>query len=240
MGLNIYQDVGDLMHELANAICKVAAESITARDQFNFVLSGGSSPKQLYTLLATTEYRDKIKWDKTYFFFGDERFVPEHDPQRNSLMAQETLFDPLNIHKSNIFKMDTSGTPEEAAERYNNEIISHFGNSPANFDLILLGIGDNAHTASLFPNTSVLHEDEAAVKSVFVDEVDMFRITMTAPMINNARHIAFLVFGRDKADAVYEILEGRDGSANKYPARLIKSDSKKVQWYLDKEAASRL
>jgi len=240
MGLNIYQEVGDLMRELANAICRVAAESIAARDQFNFVLSGGSSPKQLYTLLASKEYRDQIDWNKTYFFFGDERYVPEHDPQRNSLMAQETLFDPLHIRKSNIFKVDTSGSPKEAAERYENEIISHFGSSPAKFDLILLGIGDNAHTASLFPYTSVLTETIAAIKSVFVEEVNMFRITMTAPMINNARHIAFLVFGKDKAGAVFEILEGRAGSADKYPARLIKSDPQKVQWYLDKEAASLL
>lgn len=240
MGVNIYKDVEELMHELAKAICRVAKESIEKRDQFNFVLSGGSSPKKLYSLLASESYREKINWDKTYFFFGDERFVPEHDPQRNSLMAQETLFDPLNISRSKIFKVDTTGSPEEAARKYENDILNHFGSSPVEFDFILLGIGDNAHTASLFPNTSVLKVTDATVKSIFVDELDMFRITMTAPMINDARHIAFLVYGKDKADAVYEILEGKDGTDNKYPARLINSHSKNVQWYLDSEAASSL
>ena len=240
MDLEIYKDVDDLINDLAKAICNVAEEAISQRGRFNFVLSGGSSPRKLYKLLASKTYRNKIDWKKTYFFFGDERFVPENDSQRNSIMAKEVLFDRLKISKSHIFNVDTTGSPEEAAQIYADSIASHFQNEPVEFDFILLGLGDNAHTASLFPNTSVLEETEATIKSVFVKEVDMYRITMTAPLINQARHIAFLVFGNDKAEAVYQVLHGTEGSSQQYPARLINSNEKKVQWFLDTEAVSLL
>ncbi|MGO3183865.1 MAG: 6-phosphogluconolactonase [Aequorivita sp.] len=240
MGLDIFTDLDDLINALAKTICDAAAESISARGQFNFVLSGGSSPRKLYKLLASKAYRDKIDWDKTYFFFGDERFVPKQDSQRNSLMAKEVLFEPLKISESHIFNVITTGSPEDAAQRYADSIEAHFQKKPIEFDFILLGLGDNAHTASLFPNTPVLEETKATIKSVFVDELDMNRITMTAPLINQARHIAFLVFGKDKAEAVYQVLHGTEGSTNEYPARLIQSYEKKVQWFLDTAAVSRL
>ena len=240
MNLKIYNNTTDLIKALAETICDVAEESIKNRGQFNFVLSGGGSPKMLYELLASEAYQDKIDWAKTYFFFGDERFVPADDSQRNSMMARKALFEPLNIKESNIFEVDTSGTPEEAAEKYWQTITQHFEGNPIEFDFNLLGLGDNSHTASLFPNTSILNENEATVKSVFVEEVGMDRITMTAPLINQSRHIAFLVFGEGKAEAVFHVLEDRSGSEKLYPARLITTDDKKVQWFLDKAAASRL
>ena len=240
MDLDIYKDVDDLINALAEAICKSSKEAIKAHGQFNFVLSGGSSPRKLYELLASKKYKNKIDWGKTYFFFGDERFVPKNNSQRNSLMAKEVLFDPLEIEKSHIFNVDTTGSPEEAAQKYAESIAEHFRKTPVEFDFILLGLGDNAHTASLFPNTSVLEETEATIKSGFVKEVDMYRITMTAPLINQAKHIVFLVFGKAKADAVYQVLEGKSGSSKQYPGRLIKSNEKKVQWFLDTASASRL
>lgn len=239
MDLKIYNDPDDLIHALAKGISETAKEAIADRGRFNFVLSGGNSPRKLYQLLAS-EYQNEIDWDKTFFFFGDERFVPEGDERRNSLMAKESLFQPLSIPASHIFKIDTTGTAEQAAWKYTDTIGRHFHDEPVNFDFILLGLGDNAHTASLFPNTDVLEATEAIVKSVFVEEVDMYRITMTAPLINQARHIAFLVFGKDKSDAVYQVLEDKSGSVNQYPARLINSNDKKVEWFLDTEAASRL
>ncbi|KIA86050.1 6-phosphogluconolactonase [Kaistella jeonii] len=240
MKLKIYKNVDDLIKDLADRISEVSKESIQARGQFNFVLSGGSSPKKLYELLASESYRNKIDWEKIYFFFGDERFVPADDSQRNSLMVKEALFEPLKIKNSNIFEVDTSGSPEESAQKYWNSITSHFQGKLVEFDLNLLGLGDNSHTASLFPNTSVLNETEATIKSVFVDEVDQYRITMTAPLINQSRHIAFLVFGEAKAKAVFHILEDSSGSVTEYPARLITEDENKVQWFLDEKAASLL
>lgn len=240
MDLNIYNKTDDLINALARSICAVSEEAVKKRGQFNFVLSGGSSPRKLFELLASKTYHNKIAWNKTFFFFGDERFVPENDSQRNSLMAKEVLFDPLKIVRSHIFKVDTTGSPEDAAKRYAQSIEDHFKHQPIEFDFILLGLGDNSHTASLFPNTSVLDETEATVKSVYVKEVEMYRITMTAPLINQAKHIAFLVFGEGKADAVFNVLEDKSGSSNQYPAKLIRSDERKVQWFLDTAAASRL
>ena len=240
MNLKIYKDSDNLVKALAQAICDTAKESIAERGQFNFVLSGGGSPRKLYELLSSKFYRTQIDWKHTYFFFGDERFVPDGDSQRNSLMAKQALFNPLKISDSHIFKVNATNSPEEAAQSYAETINRHFKNLLVEFDFILLGLGDNAHTASLFPNTDVLEESEATIKSVFVEEVKMHRITMTAPLINQARHIAFLVFGKDKSEAVYQVLEDKKGSVAEYPARLINSHDKKVEWYLDTAAASLL
>ena len=240
MNLNIFDSPDEVINALAKRICHISELAIKKRGQFNFVLSGGSSPRKLFKLLASKTYHNKISWNKTYFFFGDERFVPENDPERNSRMAREYLFDPLMIAKSHIFKVDTTGTPEEAAKKYNETIEAHFQGRPIEFDFNLLGLGDNSHTASLFPNTLVLETTDAAVKSVFVEEVDMYRITMTAPLINQSRHIAFLVFGAGKAEAVFHVLQDQSGSEKQYPARLITKDEEKVEWFLDKAAASRL
>jgi 6-phosphogluconolactonase len=238
MELQIFKEVDELINALAETIRKVSQESIAARGQFNFVLSGGNSPRKLYELLASKFFKNKIDWDKTYFFFGDERFVPENDSQRNSLMAKEVLFDPLKIPKSHIFFVDTTGSPEEAAQRYAESIAAHFYKKPVEFDFILLGLGDNAHTASLFPFTPVLEEIEATIKPVFVKEVNMYRITMTAPLINQSEQIAFLVFGKDKAEAVYHVLHDTKGSPQQYPARLILPKAGNLHWFLDTDAAT--
>jgi 6-phosphogluconolactonase len=237
--LEIFAEVEDLINALAETILVASEYAIESRGQFNFVLSGGSSPKKLYELLASDSFKSRINWDKVYFFFGDERFVPADDSQRNSVMVYEALFEPLKIKKSNIFEVDTSGSPEESAQKYWNSILKHFNGKPIEFDFNLLGLGDNSHTASLFPNTSVLNETEATIKAVFVEEVDMYRITMTAPLINQSKNIAFLVFGEGKAEAVFHILEDQSGSVNEFPARLIKSEGK-VVWFLDSAAAKRL
>ncbi len=235
--VTIFKDKGELLNALAESICLVANKAIKEREQFNFVLSGGSSPKNLYELLASEKFRNKIDWTKTYFFFGDERFVPESDSERNSFMAQKSLFEDLEIKDSQIFKVDTSATPQLAAKNYYQRIKTHFGKKLIAFDFILLGLGDNAHTASLFPNTSVLNETEATIKDVFVKEVDMFRITMTAPLINQALNIAFLVFGNDKAEAVFHVLKDAAGTIEQYPAKLIRQENNKIHWYLDQAAA---
>ena len=236
--LKIYNNIDDLLPALAEKIVLEAKKSIEARGRFNFVLSGGSSPKKLYELLASESFKHKIDWNKTYFFFGDERFVPENDFQRNSLMAKKALFKPLKIEDSHIFEVNTTGTPEEAAQKYTTAIENYFHGKPLEFDFIILGLGDNAHTASLFPNSTILAETEATVKSVFVKELDTYRISMTASLINQAKSIAFLVFGKDKAEAVYEVLQSKEGTTNQFPARLIDTDNKKVSWFLDTDAAS--
>lgn len=237
MKIKIYKEIDELNSAVADLIVEISAESIAKKGRFDFVLSGGSSPMKLYELLASEKYKNKIDWSKTYFFFGDERFVPEGDSQRNSLMTKETLFNPLKIPSSNIFLIDTSKSPKESAKSYAENIEKHFNGKEITFDFNLLGLGDNSHTASLFPFTTVLSETEATIKSVWVEEVDSYRITMTASLINQSKNIAFLVFGKGKAQAVFNVLKSK-GSTEEFPAKLINSE--KVSWFLDEEASSLL
>lgn len=234
--LEIFNDTEDLINALAKLICDVSKEAIAERGEFNFVLSGGNSPRRLYKLLASKAYKDKIDWDKTYFFFGDERNVPKHDQKRNSVMAEETLFKPLKIKESHIFSVNTAGSPEDTAHDYARTIATHFKKKPIVFDFVLLGLGNDAHTASLFPYSALLDETTATVKSAFVKEVHMYRITMTAPLINQARHVAFLAFGKEKSEAVYHVLNNTKSSPEQYPAKLIQPKKGSLHWFLDTEA----
>lgn len=234
--LEIYNETDDLIQALAETICNISKTAIAERGVFNFVLSGGNSPRRLYKLLASKAYENKIDWKKTYFFFGDERYVPSYDPKSNSVMAEETLFRPLNIEESHIFKVDTTGSPEDSAYKYARAIANHFNKKPIVFDFVLLGLGDDAHTASLFPHSALLEETEATVKSTFVQKVHMYRITMTAPLINQARHIAFLTYGKEKSEAVYHVLNDSQGSPLQYPAKLIRPKKGSLHWFLDAEA----
>jgi 6-phosphogluconolactonase len=236
--LHIAENIDILITDVAEFFVSECEKAVKTSGRFTVALSGGSSPKKLYTLLASEKFRARIEWQRIFFFFGDERFVPANDPQSNYRMAKETLFDPLHISAEHIFSVDTTVSPAESAQSYEQAIRKVFG-SDCKFDLILLGLGDNSHTASLFPHTEVLHEKNALVKEVFVAEVNQFRITFTAPLINNANVIAFLTFGSLKADAVHHIL--RDPfSPEEYPAQLIKPISGTVHWFLDKEAAARV
>jgi len=226
-----------LISGLADFVVETAAKSIEQRGRFNFVLSGGSSPKRLYELLASDAYSKQIAWPNVYFFFGDERNVPSDHPDSNYLMVKKALFDPLKIKKAHQFPMDTSLSPAQAAFDYERGIRKHFNDESPRFDLILLGLGDNSHTASLFPHTTVLHEKTALIKDVYVPEVNMYRITFTAPLINASHAIAFLVYGASKAEAVHHILEGKKNFET-YPAQLIESEN--LIWFMDREASKRV
>ncbi len=224
---------------MAAHIVEIANEAITARGKFSISLSGGSSPKKLYELLASPAFKDQVQWEKVYFFFGDERNVPHTSSESNYLMAQKALFDPLEIDRLNVFPVDTTLEPEAAAKQYFEEIELFFEDEELSFDLILLGLGDDAHTASLFPHTPVLHDVTPAVKANFLEDKQVYRITMNAPLINESRNIAFLVYGESKAIAVKHILED-DEDIDNYPGQLIDSIAGEVQWFLDEAAAADL
>lgn len=235
--LRVFEDVDDLLDALATFIIKIANEAIEEKGEFTFSLSGGSSPKKLYELLASAIYKHEVDWNKVCFFFGDERYVPSDSSESNALMVKTALFDPLSIPKTNIHVVNTSLSPEAAAQAYYEELNLHFKNRPIQFDFILLGLGDNVHTASLFPHTNVLLDTHPAVKAVFVKELDAYRITLNAPLINQANHIAFLVYGENKAEAVSHAL-GKEQNIEEYPAQLIHPDHGSVYWFLDGKAAS--
>lgn len=237
--LHVYPECDELISSMADFFVKIANESIAKRQEFVVALAGGSSPAALYRLLASPAYNMKIDWGKVYFFFGDERYVPITDAESNAFMAKKTLFDPLQIPASNIFMVDTTQTPELAAEAYNKELEEHFHSKPVVFDLIILGLGEDAHTASLFPNTAILQETQAKVKSVFVDKKNTFRISFTAPLINDARHVAFFVYGKNKAKAVRNVLVD-DPDPEQFPAQLIQTERGEVHWFMEEEAASQI
>lgn len=239
MRVNIYKSVDELIQVVADDFMKKVNAAVEAAGECNIVLSGGNSPKRLYELLASQPYKSEINWDNIYFFFGDERYVPFNDPANNGLMVKNTLFEPLKIADSRIFYISTVQSPEEAAKKYSKRIIAHFKDKPIRFDLVLLGLGDNAHTASLFPHTPVLREQKALVSAVCLEKQQSSRITMTAPLINEAYAISFLVFGENKAEAVKQVLEG-EKNPEEYPAQLIHPEDGSLDWFLDEEAAQLL
>lgn len=238
MDIKIFNNTEDLNLQLAQRIVNAANEAISQRGKFDFVLSGGNTPRKLYSTLAS-QFQKEVDWSKVFFFFGDERFVPANDNQRNSKMAAEVLFNPLKINSSQVFLIDTTQSPHHSAKKYNEDIKNHLGDTPI-FDFILLGLGDDAHTASLFPNSWELNETRPIIKETYLEQFDMYRITMTPKMINLAREVAFLVLGAGKAEAVYHVLKDKTGAKNHYPARFIEPENNNLTWYLDTAAAELL
>ena len=237
--LHVFPTPAATLHALADYFVAQAERAVAARGRFAVALSGGSSPRQLYELLAAPAHRGRVSWEQVYFFFGDERYVPQHSPESNYRMAKTSLFDPLGISSQQIFAVDTTLPPAEAAMQYGVAVAEFFGEEPVRFDLVLLGLGDNAHTASLFPHTPVLHDKAVGVKEVWLPVEQVFRISFTAPLINQARAVAFLVYGAGKAEAVHQVLElPRD--VEQYPAQLICLESCTTDWFLDKAAAGKL
>jgi 6-phosphogluconolactonase len=233
--LKIFESVDALNEAAANMIVEIAKKAIDARGRFTVALSGGNTPKQLYTLLSTPQYSAQINWQKTFIFWGDERCVPAIDEQNNAHMAKQALLDKINIPASNIHPVPVQLPPVEAAESYEVDMLKFFNSPSPMFDLILLGLGENGHTASLFPGTDVLRDQAAGIRALYIDEVKMFRITMTAPLINLSHHILFLVTGKGKAEVLKNVITGAY-HPEQYPAQLIKPEKGKLFWLVDKEA----
>lgn len=239
MQVNIYNTVDEVISKMAEYFVVLANEKTRRNQRFSVALSGGNSPKRLFELLVSEHYRNQVDWNKIDFFFGDERYVPHSDNASNYKMANEVLLQPLSISPAQIFPVNTSLPPADAAEDYWNIIKRYFKDASPSFDLILLGIGDNSHTASLFPHTSILHETTATVRTVYVKELKAYRISFSAPLINLAHNIAFLVYGSEKAMAVYNILKaGKD--IEQFPAQLIQTARGEINWFVDKAAASEI
>lgn len=239
MSVQIYKSKEELFADLAASIIRIANQSIAEKGRFDFVLTGGNSPKELYQQLATI-YKSDIDWSKVYFFFGDERNVQPDDENYNGLMAKKSILEPLNIAADHIFYIDTTLAPDKAALAYKEAIDGHFEGKNLSFDLILLGMGDDAHTASLFPETEILKNKNLTIDSVYVEKLSTFRISFTAPLINAAKNIAFLVFGESKAYAAQHVIRPKDRNPFLYPSQLIEPTDGSLTWFLDEPAASLL
>lgn len=238
MKTHVFKTPDEIIFSLANYFVACANEAVRKRGKFSVALSGGNSPKKLYELLASSDFKNKIDWKKVYFFFSDERYVPQDSVDSNYLMAKTALFDHLDINDSQINKIDTSLNPAAAAQDYE-RCICHFFDDKPSFDLVLLGLGDDAHTASIFPNTSLVWIDEENVKEVYLEDKQVYRISFTAPLINASKNVAFLTFGTNKADAIKAVFEG-EKNVTLYPAQLINPENGNLQWFVDEAAVSKL
>ena len=235
MEIHVFASEAVLIKAYGQYFIQKAQRAIEAKGQFNVVLSGGNSPRKVYGLLASG-FSKSLDWQKVFFFFGDERYVPAAHPDNNALMAEQVLFMPLQISDDHIFRINTSLSPLACASDYMKMITTHFANSRCCFDLILLGLGEDGHTASLFPGTDILHEVEPTVQAVPSAGDRGYRISMTAPLINLADSVAFLVYGEGKKEAVKEVIKGTS-RPKEFPAQLIRPVSDDLHWFLDGEAA---
>lgn len=225
--VSFFNSADELAIAAADLIVKLASDSIRNTGRFTIALSGGNTPGKLYALLATPTYKEKIDWKKTFIFWGDERCVPADSKDNNSHNAKVAFLDHVPLPKENIFPVDTTLSPVDAAKNYQQTLKDFFRNDHPKFDLILLGMGDNGHTASLFPHTPILHEKKALVKEVHVPELNADRISFTVPLINDANHILFLVAGKEKQSMLDIVLEGAY-EPEKFPAQLIKE----AEWFV--------
>lgn len=237
--IRIFKDSFQLSEAAAESFVRTAKEAVQERGKFFVALTGGSSPKQLYQLLATAPYREEVPWEHTYVFWGDERWVPLTDKQSNFKMAHETLLSKIPVPEEQIFPMWGEQKPEAFARQYEEQLRKYLNEENPRFDLILLGMGDDGHTASLFPGTAILEEKERWVEAYYLAPQEMYRITLTAPLINQARQIIFLTFGERKAPVLSEVLEG-ERNPEKYPAQLIHPQNGKIFWLVDEAAAQKL
>jgi 6-phosphogluconolactonase len=235
--LEVLPDAVAVARRASELFIEAAAEAIRERGRFRAALSGGSTPKKTYELLASPESSAKIAWDKVDLFWGDERYVPSDDARSNYHMTRQAMLDRLPIPRENVHRTPTEiSPPTAAAAAYDQEIRRCFGNQDAVLDLIFLGLGGNGHTASLFPHRPILHDTFIGVVADDIPEVSMCRITMTAPLLNRGRLVVFLVAGADKARVVREVIFGpRD--IERLPAQLIQPDPGKLLWLLDPGAA---
>ncbi|MEP7277950.1 MAG: 6-phosphogluconolactonase [Bacteroidota bacterium] len=242
MELHIYKDNDELSVEVAKWLVDYISATLKEQDKFTLVLSGGGTPHKLNTLLAASPYKEKIDWHKLHIFWGDERFVPFEDDRNNAKMAFDTLLDHVPVPTAQIHIMRTDIQPAEAAAAYEKILISYFPATvpvTTSFDLVLLGMGDDGHTLSLFPGTHIMHLEDRLTTSLFLKQQDMYRITLTAPIINKAARVAFLVSGPSKAAALKEVIEG-DYNPDLYPSQVIKPVNGELYWFVDEAAAKLL
>ncbi len=232
----------ELFAAAGEEVIRVANEAVSARGRFTIALSGGSTPKSLYNLLATNA-RTALPWEKTFFFWGDERHVPPTDPESNYRMAQEAMLSKVPVPTANVFRL-AGENPDAAsvAKDYEATLRKFFQLEPAQipaFDLILLGMGPDGHTASLFPGTDGLKEKSRLVIANWVEKLKTYRLSFTLPVLNAAHYVAFLVSGTDKASALKNVLE-ENVSGEQYPAKLVNPSNGKLIWFIDRAAASDL
>jgi 6-phosphogluconolactonase len=247
MELNIFQTPQALARAAAYHFVARCQRAVAQSNGFAAALSGGSTPRLLYELLADPHepFRDRIEWKKCFFYFTDERHVPPDHPESNYRMAYEALFS--RVPKTHVIRMSGEKPPHEAAEEYEHNLWEVFPDGP-DLDVVLLGLGEDGHTASLFPGSSALEETERLVVAPWVEKLNAYRITLTLPVINAGQSVVFLVTGASKAEILRDVISknentnqspAQDHARKRYPAQAVVPTNGEVSWFVD-EAAARL
>jgi len=245
-GVEVYPDASQLAHAVADHFVILAREAIETRGRFAVALAGGSTPKAAYTLLASHEYTARVDWSRVHVFWGDERCVPPDHPDSNYRMAREAMLDHVSLPQENIHRMRGELGPGQAASKYE-DVLRAFFSPPSRdrkaptpgFDLILLGMGDDGHTASLFPGTAAIHEETRWVVAHYVEKLEAWRITLTPVVINTATNVTFVVSGSGKAERLRQVLTG-PYQPDFLPAQIVDPHAGRLHWRVDRAAASLL
>jgi 6-phosphogluconolactonase len=251
--VRIYSDAQELALKAARHFARLADQYVVGHGHFTVALSGGSTPRAMFSLLAEDPFRDTVPWSEIYFFWGDERCVPADHPDSNYRMASETLLSKVAVPADNIFRIPAEMEDHDAAAEEYSAILRTFfltgpgmsqtGTAPLSalprFDLIFLGMGPDGNTASLFPGTAALHAGEQVAVANYVEKFAAYRITLTAATINNARNVTFVAGGADKAETLRDVLEG-PYQPDLYPSQLIGPHNGSLLWMVDEAAAAQL
>ena len=236
----VFDDPEAVARAAARRVVELAGESIVARGTFSLALSGGSTPRRVYELLAGGEFGGRVEWPAVHVFFGDERAVPPDHPDSNYRMANEALLSRVPIPPENVHRIEGLGDAAANASDYESVMRGYFGGAEwPRLDLVLLGMGDDGHTASLFPGTPALGERRAWAAANWVEKLGAWRVTLTAPAINEARHVLFLVTGAGKAARLREVLKGGRDPA-RLPSQFIAPRDGTLEWFADRAAAAGL
>ena len=243
MELHVCKNYDELSEHIAHWMVEYICKTLSTHKRFSIALTGGNTPKKLYEILASDEYKNKIDWSRANIFLGDERFVPFDDDRNNAKMIQHTLLDKVAVNPSHVHFMQTENmSPETSANAYEEVLQYYFSklstvnSHQSTFDLVLLGLGDDAHTLSLFPGqTAAINEQKRWCTYLWLEQQNMHRITLTAPVVNAAKCIAFLVSGDSKANALNNVLHKKYDPLT-YPSQIIKPTNGELHWFVDEAA----
>jgi len=239
MILQTYPDLESLSEAAAGLFARLAEAAVKTRGRFSVALSGGGTPRQAYEILARPPFREQLPWDRTHVFWGDERCVDPKDPRSNARLAREALLDHVPLPRTQIHPFLCHPSPGAGAREYEVLLRDFFGKAPPRLDLVLLGLGENGHTASLFPDDAALDEQEHWTAAVYVPGEGLHRVTLTPVLINRAALVAFLVAGAAKAGVLREVMQ-KPRDPRRLPAQLINPESGELYWLVDRESAGQL
>ena len=238
--VQVFDDAESVARAAAESFIQLSLEAVKERGAFSVALSGGTTPRRVYELLASDEYGGRVEWPKVHVFFGDERTVPPDHADSNYRMAREALLSHVSIPAENVHRIEGLGDAAANASDYESVMRGFFGDADwPRFDLVFLGMGDDGHTASLFPETSALGETRAWAVANWVEKLGAWRITLTAPAVNAARRVVFLVTGASKSERLHEVLNGAHDPSH-LPSQMIRPREGALAWYVDRAAAAKL